>query len=153
MKKWITAIKVTAKVRMSVFVQMISSKPTNILLPNMVSWCIIMRQSVMWKGWSAIFKVKVTSNGQNVSVCPDDIFWTNKHFVTKLGNVMHHHEPECPAKRLACYFLGQGQSKGSYDHDSFYYIFWTADPFVIKRGLIIHYHKPLSLHTCLLLRL
>ena len=39
-KKWITAIKVkvkvTAKVKMPVFVQMISSKPTNILLPNLV---------------------------------------------------------------------------------------------------------------------
>ena len=60
---WITAVKimVTAKAKMSMLVQMISSKPTNILLPNLVLWCIIMSQSVMQKGWFAIFKVKVTA--------------------------------------------------------------------------------------------
>ena len=58
---------------------------------------------------------------------------------------MHHHEPECHAKRLVCYFQGQGHSKRSYDHDSFCYIFWTADPFVIKLGLIVHYHKPVCI--------
>ena len=78
-----------------------------------------------------MFKVKVTGKLQNVSVCPDDIFWTNGHFVTKLGVVMHHYEPECHAKELVCYFQGQGHSKGSYGHDSFYYIFCSADPFVI----------------------
>ena len=82
------------------------------------------------------------SRGQNVSICPDDIFWTNKHLVTKLGIVMDHREPECRAKRLLCYFSGQGHSKGSYDHYSFYCIFWTAGPFVIKLGLIVHYRTP-----------
>ena len=28
-------------------------------------------------------------------VCPDDIFWTAEHFVTKLGMVMQHHKQEC----------------------------------------------------------
>ena len=28
-------------------------------------------------------------------VCPDDIFRTTEHFVTKRGMVMQHHEPEC----------------------------------------------------------
>ena len=46
---------------MSVFVQMIPSKPTNILLPNLVLWCIIMSQSVVQRGWFSIFKVKVTA--------------------------------------------------------------------------------------------
>ena len=46
------------------------------------------------------------SKGHNVNVCPDDIFLTNKHFVTKLGIVMHRHEPECPAERLVCFFQG-----------------------------------------------
>ena len=59
--------------------------------------------------------------------------------------MMHLHEPECYAKRLVCYFYGQGHSKGSYDHGSFYYIFWTVDPFVIKLGLIVHYHKPVCI--------
>ena len=52
-KNWIIAIKikVTASVRMSVCVQMIYSKLTNILLPNLVLWCVIMSQSVMQKGY------------------------------------------------------------------------------------------------------
>ena len=41
----------------------------------------------------------------SVNVCPDDIFWTVEHFVTKLGMVMQHHEPECHAgKRMFSIF-------------------------------------------------
>ena len=53
------------RVKMSVFVQMISSKQPNILLPNLVLWCIIMSRSVMQKDWFAIFKVKVTVKVKN----------------------------------------------------------------------------------------
>ena len=78
---------------MSVFAHVISSKPPNILLPNLDC---------------------------------DESPWARVH-----------------AKRLVCYFQGQGHSKGSYDKNtSFYYIFWTADPFVTKLGFVIHYHKP-----------
>ena len=101
----------------------------------------------MQKGWFTIFKVKVTAKGQNISVCPDDIFQTNYLFVTKFGVVIHHHEPECHAKRVVCYSQGRGHSKGSYDHDSLYYIFWTADPFVIKPSFIVHYHTPVCIHA------
>ena len=31
--------------------------------------------------------------GQNVNVCPDDIFLTTKHFVSKLGLIVHCHKP------------------------------------------------------------
>ena len=66
--------------------------------------------------------------GQNVSVCPDNIFETAKPlkksslsdlyiYFTKLGVVMHYHEPECHAKRLICYIQGQAGSKGSYDQN------------------------------------
>ena len=41
-----------------------------------------------------VFNVKVTMKGQNVNICPDDIFYTAKHFVTKVGIVMDHHEWE-----------------------------------------------------------
>ena len=75
--------------------------------------------------------------GQNVSVCPDDIFKTAKHFVTKLDIVMHH-QPECHAKRLVCCFQGQGHSKGSYDQNMTVSII----SFATKHGLIVHYHKP-----------
>ena len=48
------------RVRMLMFVQMISSKPPNILFTNLVLWCIIMSLSVMQKDWFAIFKINVT---------------------------------------------------------------------------------------------
>ena len=35
-----------------------------------------------------------------VNVCVDNIFWTAKHFVTKLGMVMQHHEPVSCGKKL-----------------------------------------------------
>ena len=49
------------KVKMLMFAKMIFSKPPNILLPNLVFWCIIMSGSVMQKDWFAVFKVKVTA--------------------------------------------------------------------------------------------
>ena len=33
-----------------------------------------------------------------VNVCPDDIFLTTEHFVTKPGMVMQHHKPQCHAE-------------------------------------------------------
>ena len=45
------------------------------------------------------------------------IFQITKHFVTKLGIVMHHHKLECHTKRFVCYFQGQGQNKGLYDQN------------------------------------
>ena len=48
------------RVKMLIFVQMISSKPPNILFPNLVLWCIIMSRSVMQKDWFAVFKFRVT---------------------------------------------------------------------------------------------
>ena len=69
------------------------------------------------ENWNTAIKVKVTAKGQNVNVCPDDIFQIAKHLVTKLGTVMHHHKPEFSAKRSVCNFQGQGHSKGSYDQN------------------------------------
>ena len=53
-----------------------------------------------------------------VNVCPDDIFRTTEHFVTNLGMVMQHREPECHAERKKnCYLQGQSHSKGSCDQN------------------------------------
>ena len=43
------------------FVWKMSSKPLNCMQPNFVWWRIVMAQSVMWKRWVPIFKVKVTA--------------------------------------------------------------------------------------------
>ena len=34
----------------------------------------------------------------SMNVCLDEIFWTAEPFITNLGTVMHHHDPECNAK-------------------------------------------------------
>ena len=55
----------------------------------------------------------------SMNVCLDNILWTADHFVTILGMVMQHHEPECHGEKIVCYLQGQGHSEGSYDqHDS-----------------------------------
>ena len=51
----------------------------------------------------------------SVNVCSDNIFWTMEHFVTKLGVVMQHHEPECHSEKIVCCLQGCGLSKGSYN--------------------------------------
>ena len=52
----------------------------------------------------------------------------------------HHYESEWCAKRLICYFQGQGHCKSSWS--KFYCYFWTTDTFATRLGLIICYHKP-----------
>ena len=49
-----------------------------------------------------------------VNVCPDNIFWTTKHFVTKPGMVMQLHKPKCHAEKLVHLDQCQGHSKGLY---------------------------------------
>ena len=78
------------RMKMSMFVQMISSKRPIILLP--------VSPYVTPSGWMGS-KHQLTN------------------FVTKLGVIMHHHEPECHAKLLVCYFQGQGHSKDSCDQN------------------------------------
>ena len=50
------------------FVQMIFSKSLNLLLPNLVWWCIIMNQIVFQKHSFAVFKVKVTVKNNVIKI-------------------------------------------------------------------------------------
>ena len=93
------------------------------------------------KKWITVFKVKVTVKGQNVSVCPNDIFSRPNILSPNLVlwcTIMS----RVHAKRLVCYFRGQGHRKGSYDQNrtvaaisSELLIF-----FATKLGLIVHDH-------------
>ena len=67
--------------------------------------------------YSVVVKVKVTGNGFkiHVNVHLNDISSTAEPFVTKLGMVMHHHRPECHARKYICCLQIQGHSEGSYD--------------------------------------
>ena len=69
-KTWITAFEGRAqwRVKMLMFVQMISSKPPNKLFSNLVLWCIIISQSVIQRDWFAIFKVKVTARVHMIEI-------------------------------------------------------------------------------------
>ena len=80
------------RVKMLMFVQMICSKPSSILFPNLV--CIIV-QELIWSKYDNVF-------------C---IFWTADPFATKLGLIVHYHKPECFMEKLDCFVQGQGHSK------------------------------------------
>ena len=69
---------------------MISSKPPNILFPNLVLWCIIMSQSVMQKDWFAIFKVKFTARALMIKIWQFLWYLLNCwSFSTKLGLLVY----------------------------------------------------------------
>ena len=52
-----------------------------------------------------------------VNACPDNIFLTTEHFVTKPGMVMQHHKPECRAEKLVLCVQCQGHSEGLYNQN------------------------------------
>ena len=55
------------------FVQMIFSELLNLLLPNLVWWCIIMSQIVCQKDWFNVFKVKVIVKDNIIKIWLFDI--------------------------------------------------------------------------------
>ena len=70
----------------------------------------------------SVSAVSVQSQGHSevqlsVNVCPAEIFLTTEPFVTKLGIVLHHHEPECHTQRLVCQLKDQGHSEGLYNQN------------------------------------
>ena len=72
-RSWIVVfkVKVTAKFQNVkwMFAQMISSEKLNLLLPNLIWWCIIMSHIVFQKDWFAVFKVKVTITDNIIKIC------------------------------------------------------------------------------------
>ena len=62
---------------------------------------------------SVVVKVKVKGKIHPVNVHLNNISATAKLSVTKLGTVMHHHEPNCLSKNLVCCIQGKGHSEGS----------------------------------------
>ena len=90
-------------------------------------------------------KVKVTAKGQNVNVCPDDIFST-KHLVTKFGIVMHHPEIECMQKDCFAIFKVKITAR-AHNYDENKTVSTISSELLIllpQIGLIEHFHKPES---------
>ena len=69
------------RVKMLMFVQMISPKPPNILFPNLILSFIIMSWCIMLKDWFAIFKVKVTARAHMIKVWQFLLYLMNCWFV------------------------------------------------------------------------
>ena len=105
-KNWITAfrVKVTAKGQNLMFVQMISSKPSNILFSNLVLWFIIMSQSAMQNDWFAIIKVKVTARPLMIKIWQFQLYILNFWSFCYQTLIVHFHMLECFMERLDCCF-------------------------------------------------
>ena len=77
-----------------------------------------------------------------VNDCPDDIFWMTEHFVSKLGMVMQHHEPECHLEKLG----GGGVKVKITARTRIIKIWlsplWTVESLAATLGLMIHHLKP-----------
>ena len=84
---------------------------------NLVWWYIIISWIALWKDWIALLWSRSRKKRFKiaVNVYLDDISLTAEPFVTKLGMVMHHHGPECYARRLVYCLQVQGHSEDSYN--------------------------------------
>ena len=65
------------------------------------------------KNWFPIVNVKVTNEGlynQNMTI--STVFQTAGPVATKLGLIVQHYKPECPAEKLDYCAQGQGHTEG-----------------------------------------
>ena len=63
---------------------------TDLVVTNLVWQCMFIIWSILWKGYFAVFKVKVTVKVRNFIEClSGQYLWS-----IKVSMVMHHHEPE-----------------------------------------------------------
>ena len=53
----------------------------------------------------------------SVNVCLNDVFWTTECFVTTLGMLVQHNEPECHAEKIVHCLQCQGYSEGLYNQN------------------------------------
>ena len=81
--------------------------------------------------------------------CLDCTFCTAQPFVTKLGIMVYHHEPECLAERWVRCLQGQGHKEDSFDQNvtvSTIY-FEGASLFATKFGLMPVFKATLKVQT------
>ena len=124
---------------------MISSKPPNILFPNLVLWCIIMNRSVRQKDCFAIFKVKFTARAQMIKIwqflsyllnCWSFCYWTWFDSTLSYARVFY------GDIGLLC---SRSKSQQNFKicinvcPDG---IFWIAEPFTTKLGMVMHHYEP-----------
>ena len=127
------------------FTLMLSSEMLNLILPNLVRWCIIMSQIVFQKYWFAVVKVNATVKDH---VTKDDflIYLLTCWSFCNLNHLVWWQ------LIMSWIVLWKGWSallwSRSRPQERFRIpvnvhlndISWTAEPFVTKRGMVMHYH-------------
>ena len=108
-RKWVAIFKVKVTVTELGFIQWNHDYvcymcwTADFLATNLVSQCIFISWSVLWKDCFAVFNDKVIVKVLNFSEClPGHYLW-----LVKLCMVMHHHQPEYHSEILFSYFQGQ----------------------------------------------
>ena len=134
------------RVKMLMFVQIISSKAPDILFPNSVLWCITMSRSIMQKDWFTIFKVKVTARAHMIKIWQFLLyvlnFWSFCYqtwfdSTLSLARVSYGEIGVlCTRSRSQQHFT---MSMNDCPDD----LFWIAELFcVTKLGMVMHHYEP-----------
>ena len=131
------------RVKMSMFVQMISSKLPNILWPNLVLWCIVTSQSVVQKDCCAIFKVKATARAHVIKMWQFlYMFWPADPFAPRLGLIVHCHKPECLRRHLIAVFKSRSQQNFKLSMNiCLDNIVRITEPLTTKLCMVMHHHE------------
>ena len=120
-KDWFAVLKIKVTVKdniIKIWLFNMLSELLILLQVNLVWWYIIIRWIVLWKDWIAVLWSRSRSQKKfriPVNVRLHYISSAAEPSVTKLGMVMEHHEPKCPARRLVCCLQVQGHSESSFD--------------------------------------
>ena len=121
-------------------VSTISSKHLICLLANLHLWYSIINKN-MWKIGLLCSRPRSQKRFEmSTNVCPDDISWTIKPFVTKLGGVSRG-KNWFDVVKVKIRVTARAYMIRIW---LFCYIFLTADPFAVKLGLMVHSRMPVS---------
>ena len=130
---------------MVMFVQMISSKPPNILFSNLVLCCIIMRQSVMQTDWFAFFKVKVTARAHMIKIWQFLLYLLNcwsSCYQTWFGSTLSYPRVFYGEFGLLC---SRSRSQQNFTMSLTVCpddVFWNTGPFTSELGTVMHHFEP-----------
>ena len=112
---------------------MIFSESLNLLLPNLVWWCIIMSQVFFQKDWFAVFKMKITVKNNIIKIWLPNIL-SEPLILLRLNLVWWYiinHKVDCLVKRLDCSVVVMvkftEKVQNSSEHSSEWYLLccWT----------------------------
>ena len=123
----------------------ISSKLLIRLQPDLVCWFITISQRIPRKIWLPCSRSRSQQMiKMSVNDCVDDIFWTTKHYVSRLGLMMHYYGLDLDQYRKIGLLSSRSGSQWGLiwlKYDCFFYIFWSPDPLQPNLVLWNFYYK------------